>query len=209
MRVIRYNLGPLDNNTYLMIDDDSAEAAIVDPSFDSRFLWDEIRSAGWHLRYVLNTHAHIDHVVENAYFVRESGAPLALHPEDQPLLDAMEMQAAWLGMPAPEVVPPTIALRHGDEIALGSGVLKVVHTPGHSPGHVSFLGPDFAIVADVLFRGSIGRTDLPGGNYEQLIASIERELLVLSDDTVVYPGHGETTTIGDERRDNPFLSGLR
>lgn len=205
MQVIRYNLGPLDNNTYVLIDDDSGDAAIVDPTFNSRSIWNRFGLTGLTLRYVLNTHAHIDHVFENAYFVQQSGAPLALHPDDQPLLDAMAMQAAWLGVEPPDVVQPTVALHNGGEIHVGRSVLRVVHTPGHAPGHVCFIGPDFAVVGDVLFRGSIGRTDLPGGNHEQLLAAIERELLVLPDETKVYPGHGDVTTIGEERLSNPYL----
>jgi hydroxyacylglutathione hydrolase len=206
MRVLRYNLGPLDNNTYLLADPSAGAAAVVDPSFESRSILEDIRKAGWHVLYVLNTHAHIDHVIENAYFCRETGASLAVHPADHPLLVAMAQQALWLGIDPPEVVQPALDLADGDTIALGDSVLRVVHTPGHSPGHVCFLGDEFAIVGDVLFQGSIGRTDLPGGNFEQLLASIKRELLILPDQTVVYPGHGEPTTIGAERRANPFLT---
>jgi hydroxyacylglutathione hydrolase len=209
MVVIRYNLGPLDNNTYLVVDEDSREAAIVDPSFDSRRIWQEVVTSGLRLRYVLNTHAHIDHVVENAYFVRESGALLALHPDDRPLLDALPQQALWLGMDPPEPAFPTLWLRHADTIPIGQGELEVRHTPGHSPGHVTFLGPGFALAGDVLFQGGIGRTDLPGGNHQQLLTSIETKLLVLGDDTIVHTGHGAPTTIGDERRSNPFLDTLR
>jgi glyoxylase-like metal-dependent hydrolase (beta-lactamase superfamily II) len=205
MLVFRHNLGPLDNNTYILVDQASGEAAIVDPTFDSRPLLEQIRVSGWRPRYVLNTHAHIDHVVENAFFVRSTGAELALHPLDLPLLNGIAAQAAWLGVDPPEVVSPTLDLSHGNEIRLGPSVLAVVHVPGHSPGHVAFRSGDFAVVGDVLFRGGIGRTDLPGGNHEELMASIERELLALPDDTIVYPGHGETTTVGDERRSNPFL----
>jgi hydroxyacylglutathione hydrolase len=209
MRVIRYNLGPLDNNTYLVVDESSGDTAIVDPTFGSRSVWADVERNGYRLRYVLNTHAHIDHVVENAYFARVSGAPLALHPDDLPLLRAMDTQAMWLGMDPPEPRDPDIWLKARGRIGLGDGELTVVHTPGHSPGHVSLLGPGFALVGDVLFQGSIGRTDLPGGNLEELLSSIQRELLPLSDDTVVYTGHGPITTIGDEKRTNPFLQNLR
>ena len=186
----------------------SGNAAIVDPTFDSRPIWTDITDRGLTLCYVLNTHAHIDHVVENAYFVRQSGATLALHPDDQWLLDQMGVQAAWMEMDPPEVIQPKLSLKHGDEIEIGHSVLRVVHTPGHSPGHVSFIGTDFAVVGDVLFQGGIGRTDLPGGNHDHLLAAIENELLVLPDETTVYTGHGELTTIGEERRFNPHLAAL-
>jgi hydroxyacylglutathione hydrolase len=208
MLIFRHNLGPLDNNTYVVVDEASGHAAIVDPSFDSRFILQEILSAGWTLRFVLNTHAHIDHVVENAFFVRTGAAPLALHPLDLPLLSALEQQAAWLGMEVPDFVAPDISLTHCGEIAIGDSRLSVRHTPGHSPGHVCFIGDDFALVGDVLFQGSIGRTDLPGGSHDELLSSIRGELMPLPDETVVYPGHGSTTTIGHERRSNPFLVGL-
>jgi hydroxyacylglutathione hydrolase len=205
MRVSRYNLGPLDNNCYLLLDDASRNAAIVDPTFDSRPILEEIVSAGWSLQYVLNTHAHIDHVIENAFYKRETGAKLALHPDDLPLLSALEQQADWLGISPPEAATPDILLAHALELTLGFSTLEVVHTPGHSPGHVCFICDDFAIVGDVLFQGGIGRTDLPGSDLQQLISSIERELLSLPDTTIVYPGHGATTTIGEERSSNPFL----
>ena len=209
MRVFRYNLGPLDNNSYLLVDETSGSSAIVDPTFDSRRILDDVVSSGWRIEYVLNTHAHIDHVVENAFYIRETGARLALHPADLPLLYAMEQQAAWLGIDPPEMVTPHIDLPDRGEISLGGSILRVVHTPGHSPGHVSFLCDDFVVVGDVLFHGSIGRTDLPGGDFGELMASIERELLPLPDGTIIYPGHGDTTTIGEERRSNPFLESDR
>lgn len=206
LRVHKYRLGPLDNNTYIVVDDESAEAAIVDPSFDSETLWPEFEKCGWKLRWVLNTHAHIDHVVENAFYVAKSRAPLALHPDDLPLLKALPNQAAWMGMECPTQVDPTYMLKDSAEIFVGSGKLSVVCTPGHSAGSVSFIGEGFAIVGDALFAGSIGRTDLPGGSQEQLLEAIKTRLLVLPDDTVVYPGHGPETTIGNERRTNPFLT---
>jgi hydroxyacylglutathione hydrolase len=207
MQIHRYNIGPLDNNTYALVDEPTGQAAIVDPSFDSAPIWDEVTANGWTLAWVLNTHAHIDHVVENALFVERSGAPLALHPDDLPLLRALPQQAAWMGMDPPVYAEPTHFLADGETIAFGESVLTVALTPGHSPGSVSFLGDGFVLSGDVLFAGSIGRTDLPGGSYEQLVQSIRTRLLVLPDETAVYPGHGPTTTIGEERRNNPFLLG--
>jgi len=205
VRVIRYNVGPLDNNTYLVVDEATGEVAVVDPSFDSADIWGDIEARGWKVVWVLNTHAHIDHVVENAFFVEKSGAPLALHPDDLPLLRGLAGQALWMGVETPRACEPTRLLADGDTLPLGDSALTVVHTPGHSPGGVSFLGERFVIVGDALFAGSVGRTDLPGGSMEQLIRTIRTRLLTLPDATRVYPGHGPETTIGRERRSNPFL----
>jgi len=207
MRILRFNVGPLDNNTYLMVDESTREAAIVDPSFDSAGVWDRVEQDGLTLVRVLNTHAHIDHVVENALFVERSGAPLALHPADLPLLHAMSEQAAWMGVPPPRPAEPTHALCHGESIRIGGEAVTVAHTPGHSPGSVSFVGDGFVLSGDALFAGSIGRTDLPGGDLTQLLRSIHGRLLTLPDATIVYPGHGHETTIGRERRSNLFLQG--
>src|SRR5437868_2898689 len=204
MQVQKYRLGPLDNNTYVIIDEPSGKAVIVDPTFDSAPIWEEIQAKGWELVWVLNTHAHIDHVVENAYFVEKSGAPLALHPDDLDLLHALPHQATWLGMETPRIVEPTHLLEDGEVVPIGSATLTVARTPGHSAGSVSFIGDGFVIVGDALFSGSVGRTDLPGGSHEQLIEAIRTKLLVLPDETIVYAGHGPETTIGHERRTNPF-----
>ena len=206
LTVLTYEVGPLSNNTYVVVCESVREAVVIDPSFDSRPIWDDIERNGWKVTAVLNTHAHIDHVVENVYFMDKSGAGLAMHSDDLSLLHNMEMQAAWMGIEPPQVSEPTRLLREGDTIEVGSGELKIVHTPGHSPGSVSFIGPDFVISGDALFAGSIGRTDLPGGNYDQLIDAIRSKLFVLPDDTTVYPGHGPATTIGRERTTNPFLT---
>jgi hydroxyacylglutathione hydrolase len=200
---------PNDNNTYLVIDAESGEAVIVDPSFGSAFIWQEALRSGRRIAGVLNTHGHIDHVVENALFAQRSGGSLAMHPLDLPLLDALPAQAAWLGVETPMPSRPTHLLADGEEYAIGAGRLIVAHTPGHSPGSVTFLGEGqggpFAIVGDTLFAGSVGRTDLPGGNSAELLQSIRSRLLILPDDTIVYPGHGEPTTVAQERRSNPYL----
>ena len=206
MEVLRFNLGPLDNNTYVVLD--SGEAVVIDPSFESASIIPEIESRGLRVTAILNSHAHIDHVVENALFVSRFNAPLWLHRADLPLLEAMEVQATWMGIPPPRPCDPTQWLEDGDSIGVGAANLKVVHTPGHSPGHVTFVADGSAIVGDVLFQDSIGRTDLPGGSLPDLMESIHRALLPLADDITVYPGHGPITTIGRERASNPFLREL-
>jgi glyoxylase-like metal-dependent hydrolase (beta-lactamase superfamily II) len=195
----------MDNNTYA-IADESGAAAIVDPSFGAAAILSGIRDAGCDVKYVLNTHAHFDHIAGNGAVVAATGALLALHPGDLELLRAMPIQAKMFGMSAEPSPEPAIELQDGMTIPLGATSIRVVHTPGHSPGHVTFLLDEDAIVGDCLFQGSIGRTDLPGGSFDVLIGSIRSRLLTLPDSTRVWPGHGEPTTIGIERATNPFLA---
>jgi len=199
----------MDNNTYLIVDTVTQEAALVDPSFDSEAIWDEIQAQGYTLRYVLNTHAHFDHVVNNAYFVKKSGALLALHRNDLGLLHLLPSQAKMFGFHAEASPEPTLFLEAGQTLMLGETLIEVRFTPGHAPGHVTFLVEGVAIVGDCLFQGSIGRTDLPQSSFQTLMHSIKTQLLTLPDETPVYPGHGDTTTIGIERQTNPFLQELR
>ncbi len=205
MAIRRYQLGPMGNNTYVIVDEASGEVALVDPSFDSEPLLAEIESLGLTLRYILNTHAHFDHVIGNAFFVTQTGAPLALHREDLPLLRALPEQGRMFGVEVEPSPDPTIWLADGMSITLGETEISVLHTPGHSPGGVTFLVDDAAIVGDCLFSGSIGRTDLPGASHQTLLHSINSRLLTLPDSTRVLPGHDEPTTIGHERANNPFL----
>lgn len=208
LRVVPLAVGPLQANCYLLIEPESHEACIIDPGAEPerilRSLPREVR-----VRYILVTHAHFDHVGALAQVRHETQAPFLLHPDDLELLrhspDSAERVVGVRPPPPPE---PDDWLRHGQTLTLGNAVLQVRHTPGHSPGSVSLWvdgEPPRVFTGDALFAGSIGRTDLPGGNLEQLLDSIRRELLSLPDTTVVYPGHGPTTTIGHERRTNPFL----
>ncbi len=205
MPIIRYNLGDMDNNTYLIVDEATQQAAIVDPSFESEKLIPEIREAGYKLRYLLNTHAHFDHIVGNAAFSEAFDIPIALHKEDLKLLQALTVQGKRFGLELTASPEPTIFLEEGQTLTLGETEIRVVCTPGHSPGSVTFLLEDVAIVGDVLFEGSIGRTDLPGGSLPILMESIREKLLTLPDEIQVLPGHGEATSIGHERRTNPYL----
>jgi glyoxylase-like metal-dependent hydrolase (beta-lactamase superfamily II) len=151
----------------------------------------------------------VDHVLGVARVREATSAPVYLHPDDRPLYDHAAEQAAAFGMPRVSLPPPDRALAHGDVLRAGALEFGVRHTPGHSPGSVSLVGQGIAFTGDVLFQGSIGRTDLMGGDFDTLMRSIERELLTLPDDTIVYSGHGPETTIGRERRGNPFLAGAR
>jgi len=206
MKIETFRVGPMDNGVYLVIDETTQHAALVDPSFESEPILDVIRERGLRLDWILNTHGHYDHVINNAFFKRETGAPLAIHAGDLPFLKDMKGQALWLGIEHVEDSPtPDRLLNEGDIVEVGDLQLRVRHTPGHSPGGVTFVVENVALVGDVLFAGGIGRTDLPGGDAETLFHSIRAKLFTLPDDTIVLPGHGPSTTIGREKRTNPFV----
>lgn len=199
--------GSFAENCYLVFDPEHADTVLVDPGEEtSRFLAEANRRSR-RISAIWLTHAHLDHVHGVAAIREATGAPIWLHPADRPLYDGMAQQARWLGVGVvPGPPPPDHPFAHGDRLRIGSVEVEVRHVPGHSPGHVCFVMPGAVIAGDVLFRGSIGRPDLPGGDLETLLASIRRELLSLPDETVVYPGHGPPTTIGEERTANPFLA---
>lgn len=207
MPIYRYPLGPLNNNSYLILDDATRDAAVVDPSFDSDQLLEFIQNVGCTVRYILNTHAHFDHIFGNTLFHKWSGAPIALHTADLELLRSLPEQCKWFGVPPVSSPEPSLFLEDQQCISIGDTQIKVLFTPGHSRGHVSFLIEQEGVVisGDSLFRGSIGRTDLPGGSSQTLLQSIRSSLLTLPDSYKVFAGHGEATTIGEERDNNPFL----
>lgn len=205
MRVERFVAGPLENNVYLVVDEGSGSTAIIDPGMESEPVLERLREAGWTLTAIVNTHGHFDHVFGDAFFMEQTGAPLLIHAGDVPMLQALPQQAAWIGYPAPAVPVPGRLLADGDRVAIGAVELTVLHTPGHTPGGICLLGDGLLFSGDTLFAGSIGRTDLPGGDASALLRSIRERLLPLPDETVVYPGHGPATTIGREREANPFL----
>lgn len=192
--------------TYLVYDPAAPEAVLVDPGAATP---DALRFAerqGLRIVAVLLTHAHLDHVEGVPAAKAATGAPLYLHPDDAPLYRAAPEQAAAFGLPAPAPLPePEVALAHGQQLAFGPLRFEVRHVPGHAPGHVVFVADGFALVGDTVFRGSIGRTDLPGGDLPTLLAGIRAHLLSLPDGTTLHPGHGPETTVGWERRTNPFL----
>jgi glyoxylase-like metal-dependent hydrolase (beta-lactamase superfamily II) len=207
MAILRYELGPMGNNTYLVIDETTQEAALIDPSFESEAIWPDIEANGCTLRYVLNTHAHFDHILGNAFWVEKTGALLGTPRAELDLLRALPEQGKRFNVevtPSPE---PNLFLEDGQTLTLGETQIRVLGTPGHSPGGVTFVVDDAAIVGDALFSRSVGRTDLPGASLETLMHSIRTRLLTLPDETRVLPGHGRLTTIGTERRENPYLQG--
>lgn len=207
MNVVQIPNGVFAENCYLIVDEPAAACAIVDPGEEAGLILHKVAETGAKPVGIWLTHAHVDHVLGVARVAMETGAPVWLHPADRALYDAVPDQAAWFGLVAPPGLPaPDREMAHGAELAVGELRFAVRHTPGHSPGSVCLIGPGIVFSGDVLFAGSIGRTDLPGGDFETLIGSIERELLPLPDDTILYSGHGPESTIGRERRTNPFLT---
>jgi len=207
MKVVQIANGVFAENCYLIVDEPTRQSVIVDPGEEAGLILHKIDEAGAQPVAILLTHAHVDHVLGVEQVARKTGAIVWLHPADRPLYDAVGEQAGWFGLVPPEEQPPPDRdLVAGQQLQVGGLSFDVRHTPGHSPGSVCFVGHGAVFSGDVLFAGSIGRTDLPGGDFETLIASIERELLPLPDDTIVYSGHGPETTIGRERRTNPFLT---
>jgi hydroxyacylglutathione hydrolase len=202
---------PLQENTYVLFDE-TKECVIIDPGCLEREEEEElsnfIQNEELKVTLLLNTHCHIDHVLGN-YFVKEKyKAPLLIHPNDLPVLKAVKVYAPSYGIFQYQETEPDGYLKEGETIRFGNQSLRVLFVPGHAPGHVAFYHEADKIVigGDVLFYNSIGRTDLPGGNFDTLIASIHTVLFKLPDDVTVYPGHGPETTIGFEKRTNPFCA---
>jgi len=208
MKIIQIPNGVFAENCYVVVDEQAAQCAIVDPGEEAGLILHKVAETGATPVAIWLTHGHLDHVLGVERIVGETGVSVWLHPADRPLYDAVPEQAAWFGLGgSPQPPAPDRDMVHGEQLAVGALRFAVRHAPGHSPGSVCLIGHGVAFSGDVLFAGSVGRTDLPGGDGETLIASIERELLPLPDDTILYSGHGPESTIGRERRTNPFLTG--
>ena len=195
---------PFASNCFVLRE--AGEALVVDPGEATPEVLRAIQ--GDRVKAIVNTHGHCDHSGGNAPMIARTGAELLCHRDDLFLLRMLEDQGRMFGVPFQASPDPDRFLEDGDILTVGVSTLTVRHTPGHSPGHVVLVGDGFVIVGDVLFQGSIGRTDLPGGSHSQLLQSIRDTLLTLPDDTVVYCGHGGPTTIGEERQTNPYLVDL-
>jgi hydroxyacylglutathione hydrolase len=222
-------VGILQCNCSILGDPATGEAIVVDPGDDVAQILDILKRFNLKTRAIVSTHTHIDHVGGLAALQRATGAAVLIHEADLPLYEGLDVQAQWLGVPKPEAAVIDNFVREGDSLRWGNWSAQVLHTPGHTPGSISLViqepgqdspearsakphkhahSPDGAsrlIAGDTLFQGSIGRTDLWGGSYPQIIRSIKEKLLVLPESTIVYPGHGDSSTIGAERESNPFL----
>jgi len=204
-RIVSIPNGQFAQNCYLLAPDDDSAGVIIDPGEEADRILARARHEGIDIRAIWLTHAHLDHVLGVGAVRDATRADIHLHPADRALYDGAPEQGRWFGFDVPAPPPPQHELAHGDRLRLGDLAIEVRHAPGHSPGSVCFVGPGFVIGGDVLFQGSIGRTDLPGGDFDRLIRSIREQVLTLPDETVVYSGHGPATTVGDERTSNPFL----
>lgn len=202
-----FPVGPLACNCTILGDEEAQEAIVIDPGDDVIHIHNRLDELGLRLKQILVTHGHIDHVGGAVRLKKLTGAPIFLNPGDLPQLKIMADQAAWLGVDTPETAAPDESLQDGLVVGLARYPANVMHTPGHTQGSVClhFAPLKLLIAGDTLFAGSIGRTDLPGGNFEQIIDSIHARLLALPDETDVLPGHGPATSIGEERRSNPYL----
>jgi glyoxylase-like metal-dependent hydrolase (beta-lactamase superfamily II) len=206
-RVICLTNGMFEENCYILADPVDRQAVLIDPGEQADLFLRRLETEGLTLTAVWLTHAHIDHIAGVETVVERTSVPIYLHSADRALYGHVSDQAKWLGVR--EVTPPEPdrELAAGDTLDVGELRFDVRHVPGHSPGGVAFVGHGVAFVGDALFAGSIGRTDLPGGNTQQLLDAIRNQLFTLPEETVVYPGHGPETTIGQEKRSNPFLTG--
>lgn len=198
--------GRFAENCYLLGDGAVGEAVIVDPGEEWQRFLAELDRRRWRLTAIWLTHAHVDHIVGVGAIKKATGAPVFLHPLDRRLYHALPAQGEWAGIRLDSPPPPDESLADGQVLQVGGHQVVVRHTPGHSPGSVSFVGQGWVLAGDVLFSGSIGRTDLPGGDFNALLASIQRVFLALPDSTLVLSGHGAETTVGVERLTNPFLT---
>lgn len=212
MRIVKFEFSLFGINTYVVVDTTTRQCAIIDPGMindeERNAMVNFIENNNLQVVHVINTHLHIDHAIGNAWTREKYGVDILAHKDDEPLGERIKDQARMFGVPeAVSDVSIDTYLKPGDKIKIGEGELEVIHVPGHSPGSVALYDAEdgFVISGDALFAASIGRTDLPGGSMPQLLESIRERLFTLPEDTIVYPGHGGTTTIGREKRYNPFF----
>jgi glyoxylase-like metal-dependent hydrolase (beta-lactamase superfamily II) len=203
-------VGALQCNCSIFGDETTRQAIVVDPGDDIEIIEQILQRHGLRVQAIVITHAHIDHIGGAAKLKALTGAPVWMNANDQPLYDQLDWQASWLGMRTPDRTEIDVAAREGDALQIGEARFEVLHTPGHTKGSLClFLPSESKLVAgDTLFRDSIGRTDLPGGDGRQILRSIENKLMQLPEETLVICGHGPETTIGREKERNPFLQGF-
>ena len=198
-------VGPIMANCFIVGCDQTGEAAVIDPGDEADRILRALADARLTVKQIINTHGHFDHVGANRRMKAATGAPILVHALDAPMLASLSRSAAAWGMSAEDSPPPDRFIDEGDRISFGTVSFTVFHTPGHTPGGVSLLTDGHLFVGDTLFAGSVGRTDFPGGDFETLKMSIQKKLFTLDDDLRVHTGHGPDTTVGEEKRHNPFV----
>jgi len=199
-------VGALDTNCYLVYCEETLQCAVVDPGAEPERIFLEIAEAELKPVVIINTHGHVDHIGANRDMKDHFGVPLYIHAADSPMLGKSQQLELSLFLGAKDSPPADHLMSDGEEIKIGKSILRVLHTPGHSPGSVSLLGDGFLLSGDTLFLEGVGRTDLPGGSQKQLEQSLREKVMTLPDETVVLPGHGPLTSVGQERVNNPFLT---
>jgi len=205
MIIKKLTVGPIMANCFILGCEKTKEAVVIDPGDEAdRILW-ALSELGLTVKYIINTHGHFDHVGGNKEIKEATGADILINSFDAPMLSQLSAAAASFGLSVKNSPPPDQTLEDGDTISFGTITLKVIHTPGHSQGGIALFTDGNLFVGDTLFAGSIGRSDLPGGDLHTLISSIRNKLFVLDDDVRVFPGHGPETTIGQEKRTNPYV----
>ncbi len=208
MKIKALTVGPIMENCYILYDEKTLEGIIVDPGDEADRILSVVKQLNLKIKYIVNTHGHADHIGANAQLVSALGAKLAIHADDAPMLTDPGLNLSISGYMGRTIISPPadVILHEGDEIKFGSCSLRVIHTPGHTPGGICLVGEGVVMSGDSLFEGSIGRTDLPGGSMRQLVTALKKKIIVLNPDLKVYPGHGGPTEIGFERNTNPYLA---
>jgi len=206
MKYEKLSVGVLETNCYLVYCPETLECAVVDPGAEAEKIFRLIAEKGLKPRVLLNTHGHVDHIGANKDIKDKFDIPLYIHSADSAMLERVHQTEMAFFLGAKDSPPPDHFLKDGDKLKIGKSFLRVIHTPGHSPGSVSFLGDGFLLSGDTLFFGGVGRTDLPGGSWQEMESSIKNKILTMPDEMLVLPGHGPSTTVGQEKRSNPFIS---
>jgi len=207
LSVVVIEVGPLVANAYLVGHPTSGRAVVVDPGEEGKKIHRLLGEKGWVLEKILLTHGHFDHVGGVRFLKEQTGAAVYIHEADATMMRNASLQGAMFGLRVPEPPRPDVFLKEGDIVSLADQEFRVLHTPGHSQGHVTFLVGGMAFVGDLIFAGSIGRTDLPGGSHDVLLRSVREKIFTLAPETTIFSGHGPATTVGEEIRSNPFFVG--